>query len=307
MRILVVGAGSTGGYFGACLARHGRDVTFLVREKRAAALKKHGLVIHAKTGSFTLSPQLLQAGDITGPFDLILLTVKSFGLDQAIRDITPAVGEQTLILPILNGMRHINTLSEAFGKDKVLGGLCKIHSTLNEQGEILQMSALHELVYGEQDGSDSTRIRQLDAVLSDCGFNNRLSMTIRNDMWEKWLLLSTLGAVTCLARGNTRQVVCSAGGVVLLQAIYSEVLAVITASGYQQRPATIASTLQMLSNPETPLTSSMYRDLVQGYPVEADQIIGDLVDRANAHAVPVPLLNAVYVNLQVYQQTQNAG
>ncbi len=306
MRILVVGAGSTGGYFGACLARHGRDVTFLVREKRAAALEKHGLVVHADAGRFAIQPQLLKAGEISGPFDLILLTVKSFGLSQAIHDITPAVGEQTLILPVLNGMRHISTLAEVFGKDKVLGGLCKIHSTLNEQGEILQMSALHQLYYGEQDGSDSARVRQLDAVLSDCGFDNRLSMTIQNDMWEKWLLLSTLGAVTCLSRGNTQQVVRSAGGGVLLQSLFSEVLAVITACGYQPRPAVIAGTLQMLSNPETPLTSSMYRDLDQGFSVEADQIIGDLVDRANAHAVPVPLLNAVYVNLQVYQQTRQA-
>lgn len=306
MRILVVGAGSTGGYFGACLARQGRDVTFLVREKRAQQLRQQGLVVHANSGQFTLTPQLILASEITAPYDLIILTVKSFALAQAMQDIAPAVGEQTLILPILNGMKHIETLCEAFGEQKVLGGLCKIHSTLNDRGEILQMSALHQLSYGERDGSYSDRIRAVDQTLSGCGFDNKLSETIQNDMWEKWLLLSTLGAVTILSRGNTQQIIRSAGGESLLQQLYGEVLAVITASGYQQRPSTIAATLQYLSQPGTPMTSSMYRDLSQGFPVEAEQIIGDLVERATRHAIPVPLLNAVWVNLQVYQSTRHA-
>lgn len=306
MRILVVGAGSTGGYFGACLAKNGRDVTFLVREKRAEQLRRQGLVVHAHSGTFTLHPQTIVASEITAPFDLIILTVKSFGLTQAIRDITPAVGPNTLILPVLNGMKHIATLCETFGGEKVLGGLCKIHSTLNDQAEILQMSALHQICYGERDSSDSERIHAVDQLLSGCGFDTRLSLQIERDMWEKWLLLSTLGAVTILSRGNTQQILHSQGGDTLLQEIYREVLAVITACGYQQRPAVIAATLQQLSQPNTPLTSSMYRDLSQGLSVEADQIIGDLVERAAQHALPVPLLNAVWVNLQVYQHALQA-
>lgn len=301
MRILVVGAGSTGGFYGASLARHGRDVTFLVREKRAEKLREKGLVVHAHSGTFSLRPQIVVADEITAPYDLIILTVKSFGLAGAIRDITPAVGENTVILPILNGMKHLTTLRQTFGEDKVIGGLCKIHSTLNDEGEVLQMSALSQLVFGELDGSDSARIQEINQVFTDCGFDNKLSLSVQNDLWEKWLLLSTLGAVTCLSRGNTQQVLQSAGGDTLLNTIFSEVLAVVTACGYQQRPAVIATTLQTLSNPATPMTSSMYRDLHQGFQIEADQIIGDLVERAQAHSVPVPLLNAVWVNLQVYQ------
>ncbi|MBS0878376.1 MULTISPECIES: ketopantoate reductase family protein [unclassified Tatumella] len=306
MRILVVGAGSTGGYFGACLARHGRDVTFLVRGERAKKLRQQGLVIHADSGTFTLQPNTLLATEITTPYDLIIITVKSFALPGAITDLRAAAGEHTLILPVLNGMQHIDTLRREFGDDKVIGGLCKIHATLNDKGEVLQMSPLHQLCYGELDGSNTSRIQQLDQLLSGCGFDNRLSSSVQSDLWEKWLLLSTLGAVTCLSRGNTRQILTSAGGETLLNSIFSEVLAVITASGYRQRPAIIAAILQTLSNPETPMTSSMYRDLQQGALIEAEPIIGDLVDRARQHAITVPLLNAVFVNLQVYLRSRQA-
>ena len=130
MRILVVGAGATGGYFGARLTQAGRDVTFLVRERRFQQLQQTGLVLKTPTGSEVIQPQLAQAGSLSGHFDLIILTVKSFALDQAMTDIAPAVGPDTLIMPILNGMRHIDTLRARFG-DKVIGGLCKILSLIH--------------------------------------------------------------------------------------------------------------------------------------------------------------------------------
>ena len=139
MRILIVGAGATGGYFGARLAQAGRDVTFLVRERRFRQLKENGLVLRTPQGVEKLQPQLAQAGSLSGTYDLIILTVKSFGLAQAIEDIAPVVGEQTLIMPILNGMRHIDRLRERFG-DKAIGGLVKINATLGEQLSLIHIS-----------------------------------------------------------------------------------------------------------------------------------------------------------------------
>lgn len=302
MRILMAGAGATGGYFGARLAQAGQDVTFLVRERRYQQLQNNGLVLQTPQGTETLQPQLTQVSTLTGQYDLIIVTVKSFALEQVMEDIAPAVGPDTLIMPILNGMRHIATLQQRFGEDKVIGGLCKINATLGEQGEIIQMTPLHQIFYGALDGNNDERLQRVDAALRDCQVDTLFSDNIMDELWEKWLLLSTLGAVCCLARGDTRQILTSRGGEALLQGIFTEILSVITAEGYQPRPAVTARIFELLNNPATPMTSSMYRDLTQGYDIEADQIIGDLLLRAKRNGLATPLLNAVDVNLQVYLQ-----
>ncbi|MBU5376290.1 MAG: ketopantoate reductase family protein [Pantoea sp.] len=303
MRILIVGAGATGGYFGARLAQAGRDVTFLVRERRFRQLSENGLVLRTPQGVEKLQPQLAQAGSLRDPYDLIILTVKSFALAQAIEDIAPAVGEQTLIMPILNGMRHFDTLRDRFG-DKVIGGLVKINATLGEQGEVVRMTSLHQIYYGALDGRNDARLQRVDEALRAASVDTIFSDNIIGELWEKWLLLSTLGAVCCLARGDTQQALSAEGGEALLRGIFSEVLATITADGYQPRPAVTAKILELLSNPATPMTSSMYRDLCQGFDIEAEQVIGNLVKRAARNGVSVPLLNAVNVNLQVYLKSR---
>lgn len=299
MRILVVGAGATGGYFGARLAQAGRDVTFLVRERRFQQLQQTGLILKTPGGTDVIQPQLAQAGTLKGPFDLIIVTVKSFGLDQAMNDIAPAVGAETLIMPILNGMRHIDTLRARFG-DKVIGGLCKINATLGENGEVMQMTPLHRLYYGALDGNNDVRLQRVDETLRAAQFDTVFADNIISELWEKWLLLSTLGAVCCIARGNTQQVLTSQGGEALLQTVFGEVLSVLSAEGYQQRPAVTAKIYETLNNPKAAMTSSMYRDLTQDFEIEADQVIGDLLVRGARSGVVTPLLNAVYVNLQVY-------
>ncbi|WIM56519.1 ketopantoate reductase family protein [Pantoea anthophila] len=302
MRILMAGAGATGGYFGARLAQAGQDVTFLVRERRFQQLQMNGLVLQTPQGTEKLEPQLIQARSLSDHYDLIIITVKSFALEQLMEDIAPAVGPDTLIMPILNGMRHIATLQQRFGDNKVIGGLCKINATLGESGEVIQMTPLHQLYYGALDGNNDARLQRVDAALRTSQVDNRFSDNIMDELWEKWLLLSTLGAVCCLARGDTQQILTTRGGEALLQGIFSEILAVISAEGYQPRPAVTARIFELLNNPETPMTSSMYRDLTQGFDIEADQVIGDLLLRAKRKGLMTPLLNAVDVNLQVYLQ-----
>src|SRR6202050_4904405 len=125
MRMLVIGAGSTGGYFGGRLAQAGRDVTFLVRPARAEHLRAHGLEIVSPHGNFTLRPQLVTAGVIKEPFDIVFLTVKAYSLEAALADLAPAVGPSTMILPVLNGMKHVDLLGARFGRQAVGGCVCK--------------------------------------------------------------------------------------------------------------------------------------------------------------------------------------
>jgi 2-dehydropantoate 2-reductase len=301
MRILVVGAGSTGGYFGGRLAEAGRDVTFLVRKARAALLQANGLQVLSPNGDFTLTPQLVTAGNIAGPFDAVLLTVKAFSLDAALDDLAPAVGPETMILPVLNGMRHVGILAARFGEKAVVGCVCRVATTIDDQGRIVQLTKLHDLAYGEMSGAPSSRTMQLDAVMQGAGFEARLSRTIEREMWEKWILLATVGGITCLMRGNVGEIVAAPGGAPFVLRFLEEVVSVVTAVGHPPSEAFLTSTRALLTEKGSTLTSSMYRDLQGSRPIEADQIIGDLLARARSVDVPTPLLATAYTHLSIYQ------
>jgi 2-dehydropantoate 2-reductase len=301
MRILVVGAGATGGYFGGRLAEAGRDVTFLVRTGRAALLRANGLRILSPHGDVTLTPQLVTAGDIAGPFDAVLLTVKAFSLDAALDDLAPAVGPETMILPVLNGMKHVDILAARFGEKAVVGCVCKVATSLDDQGRIVQLTKLHDLAYGEMSGAPSSRTTQLDAVMQGAGFEARLSRTIEREMWEKWILLATLGGITCLMRGNVGEIVAAPGGVPFVLGFLEEIVSVVTAIGHPPGADFLTSAKAIMTEKGSPQTSSMYRDLQRGGPIEADQIIGDLLARARLVDVPTPLLAAAYTHLSIYQ------
>lgn len=300
MRMLIVGAGSTGGYFGGRLAQAGRDVVFLVRPARAAQLRAAGLELISPHGGVTLRPQVVTAGEVEAPFDAVLLTVKAFSLDVAMGDLAPAVGPATMILPVLNGMRHMDLLAARFGADAVVGCACKVATMLDEQGRVVQLSPLQELAYGELDGAHSDRIGRLDTFLQDAGFDARLSPTIDREMWEKWVLLATLGGINSLLRGTIGEIE-RAGGAGSAQQLLMECAAVSTAAGHAPSEAFIAAATAAVTAKGSPLTSSMYRDLQAGLPVEAEQILGDFLMRARALSVSTPLLAAASTHLNVYQ------
>jgi 2-dehydropantoate 2-reductase len=301
MRLLVVGAGATGGYFGGRLAEAGRDVTFLVRAARAARLREDGLRIASPHGDVTLRPQVVTADDIGGPYDAVLLGVKAYSLDAAIEDFAPAIGPETMIVPMLNGMRHIDVLEERFGKKAVVGGVCKVATTIDPESRIVQLAKFQELSYGERDGSVSPRMEELDAFMQGVGFVARLSRAIGYEMWEKWTLLATLGGITCSMRGNIGEVVAAPGGVAFIEGFLDEVVSVVSAVGEAPKPAFVAGTRTALTTPGSNQAPSMYRDLQQGGPIEADQIVGDLLARGAKAGIVTPLLAAAYTHMSIYQ------
>jgi 2-dehydropantoate 2-reductase len=300
-RILVVGAGATGGYFGGRLAEAGRDVTFLVRARRAEQLRRDGLVIASPHGDLKLTPQLVTGAELDASYDLVLFTVKAYGLDQAIADITPAIGPETMILPMLNGMRHLDMLTARFGEQRVLGGVCLVATALGEDGTIRQLNDLQHITYGDRHQPDSARMHAVDEAVRGAGFPTRLSRDVVGDMWRKWVFLASIGAITCLMRGTIGQVVSAPGGRAFAQGVVAECAAVSAAAGHPLPAAELDRTRSVATDATSPINSSMSRDLGQGYPVEADHIIGDLVDRAHALGVEVPLLELVYTHLAVYQ------
>ena len=305
MRILVVGAGAIGGYFGGRMLQAGCDITFLVRPRRAAELAAAGLVIKSPHGDATLkTPPTVQADKLAETFDVILLSCKAFDLDDAINSFAPAVGPQTAIIPLLNGMRHLDTLDTKFGRARVLGGLCAIAATLNEKREVIQLAPLQSLSFGERDGKLSDRVRAISEVMAKGNFDSATSETIVQDMWEKWVFLASLAASTCLMRTSVGNILAAPGGKDFVLGMLDECSAIAAAEGFAPRAAFLERTRGMLTAEGSQMTASMFRDIKAGAPVEADHVIGDLVARADAAKVPVPKLRTAYTHLQAYEKAR---
>ncbi len=306
MRILVVGAGAIGGYFGGRLLQAGRDVTFLVRPKRAAELAEAGLVIKSPLGDVTLkNPPTVQADTVKENFDVVLLSCKAFDLDDAIKSFAPAVGPQTVVIPLLNGMKHLDVLDEKFGRERVLGGLCGIAAMLDEHRHVVQLAPVFQsLSFGERDGALSNRVRTIAETFSGANIGSQASETIMQDMWEKWVLLTTLASSTSLMRAPVGYILASPGGRDFILGVRDECGGVATASGYAPRAAFLERITGMLTTEGSPLTASMFRDIKAGAPVEADHVIGDLIARGDAAKAPVPRLRVAYTHLKAYEKAR---
>jgi len=302
MRILIVGAGAVGGYFGGRLAQAGRDVTFLVRPSRAKQLRQDGLRIVSPHLNAVLTPKLVSAEEIDSAYDFVFLSVKAYALEAAMNDFAAAIGPETMMFPALNGMRHIDLLARRFGEHAVIGGVCLVASEIDDEGRIVQLADFQQLVYGERNGETTPRLKTLDATLQGAGFDARLSTDIMQAMWEKWVQLASLGAITCLARGTIGEIVAAPGGADLSLKVLDESAAVATACGHKPSETLLARHAAAMTAPESSLTSSMYRDLRKGALVEADHILGDFIERGDAHGITTPLLKAAFVNLRVYKE-----
>lgn len=303
MRILVVGAGAIGGYFGGRLLQAGRDVTFLVRPRRASELASAGLVIKSPNGDVTLrNPPTVQADALKDKFDVVLLSCKAFDLDDAIKSFAAAVGPDTAIIPMLNGMKHLDTLDAKFGKERVLGGLCAIAATLNEKREVVQLQPMQSISYGERDGKLSDRVKAIDEAFKSGITGAAASQNIMQDMWEKWVFLSSLAASTSLMRTSVGNILAAPGGRDFLLGMLDETSAIAAASGYPPGGPFFERVKGLLTTEGSPMTASMFRDVKAGLPVEADHVIGDLITRADAAKVPVPKLRIAYTHLKAYEK-----
>jgi 2-dehydropantoate 2-reductase len=301
MRILVIGAGATGGYFGARLAQAGRDVTFLLRPARAAAVRANGIRLTGQGPDEAVPATVLTADEIDGPYDLVLLTVKNGALDSAMDDMAPAVGPGTLIVPFLNGLSHLDRLNQRFGVGAVLGGVVIVATTVNQNGDIVRLAPQASLTTGAQPDSPPVDLTGVDAALGGViGFDFALSDDILADMWGKWVFIATVGAFTCLMRGAVGEIVAQPGGGKLGPAFLAEATAIAQANGYPIAEAQVRNTTATVTQPGSGLTSSMYRDVLDGHPTESDYIVADLVTRGRDHGIESPLFHLAATQLAVH-------
>jgi len=309
MRILVVGAGAIGGYFGGRLLEAGRDVTFLVRPRRAAELAGAGLLIKSPAGDAALpAPPTVLAEALREAFDLILLSCKAYDLDGAIASFAPAVGARTAILPLLNGMRHLDALDARFARANVLGGQCIIAATLDDRGAIVHLNRDHQLAFGSRDGAAPERIAAIAAAMAGAKFEARASADIVQEMWEKWVFLATLAGATCLMRAAVGDIAKVPGGTAMVLGMLDACRAVAQANGHPPGAAFLERARRMVTAADSTFTASMLRDIERDAPIEADHILGDLIRRGEESRVgDLSLLHIAYAHLRAYEVRRQRG
>lgn len=310
MRILVLGTGGTGGYFGGRLAQANIDVTFLVRSQRALFLRDNGLIITSGKGNAQIPVKTVTADHLPseGKYDLILLTCKAYDLDSAIPAITPAAGPTTIIMPLLNGLLHLDRLDATFGQMNVLGGLCHISASLDPAGRVVHLPPfLHRLVFGPRVSQQRDVCDSIATVFAPAAFDVSIDDNIMQGMWEKFSFLSALAASTCLTRGCVGDILHTDDGEALMTELIRECQSVATASGFPLRPEALSFMENLLKLRDSTLAASMLRDLESGRQVEADHIVGDILKRGKSLNQPLALLQAAYCHLQVYQNARATG
>jgi 2-dehydropantoate 2-reductase len=301
MKILIVGAGAIGGYFGGRLLEKGADVTFFVRDNRQKQLKKDGLVVSSIHGDLHFpDPQTIVSGSHLVPYDVILVSTKSYHLDGAIESIRPFVGDRTMILPLLNGIAHLDALTEAFGPEKVIGGLCFIETTLDESGKVIQTSPIQDLVFGELNGKRSERILKLQAAFDDTKANFRLSEKIEQEMWQKYLFITSLSGITSLFRSPIGPIRDQTQGAETIKRLLHETVEIMTAIGAPLSEGAKDATWNRLNEIGHGMKSSLQRDMEKSLPTEGDHLFGYLLKKAAELGIDAPTLSAVYANVDIY-------
>ena len=306
MKILVLGAGGTGGYFGGRLHQGGADVTFLVREKRAQHLARHGLRIESPKGDATLKVKTVLAQDVKAEHDIVILSCKAYDLASSIEAIAPAMNAASCVVPLLNGISHIDTLDAAFGKARVMGGVCQIAATLTKDGVVKSMADVQSITWGAREPSQQVAADALGKSFANTSVDWKVSQNIMLDMWEKIAFLSTLAGMTCLMRASVGEILATADGRALMQRHLDSCVAIATRSGFAPRAPVLERYAKVMNSTGSPLTASMLRDLESGGAVEADHVVGFMLGKAREFGIDDAMLSVAYTHLKAYENRRAA-
>ncbi len=307
MKILILGAGAVGGYWGAKLTQAGFDVTFLLREKRAELVKRNGLVVKSPKGDFTVPAKVITKGGEGGPYDVVIVACKGYDLGSAMDSIAPAVGANTTIVPILNGHIHFATLDARFGKDKVAGGLARISGMLGPNGEILN-SGGSGVSFGERDGKPARKsLVELDAACKKSGIEGGLNANINQDLWDKWVMLGSIASMCAAMRGTVGDIMESDEGAAIMGEILDECCKVAAAEGYKISDKVASGLRAGLTQKGAKSVASILGDIEKHGAVEGPQIVGDMLARARKHGIAAPNLRFAYAHLQTYEARRARG
>ena len=300
MRIVVMGSGGTGGYFGAKLARAGEDVTFVARGAHLEALRARGLRVKSTIdGEWVVRAPAVERLDGLPPADLVLFCVKSFDTDSAGEAIKPVVGPGTGVLPVQNGVDNEEKLERILGPGHAMGGVAQVLATIEAPG-VVSHRFLGRIVFGEMDGRESERARAFLQACERAGIPAEISANMLRALWEKYVFIAAQAGMTALTR-------CPAGVVRavpetrrMYRLLLGEMVALGNAAGAGLDADLPDTAMGMLDNLGAAFTSSLHHDLAEGKRLELEALHGHAVRLGERHGIPTPMLFAVYAALKPY-------
>ena len=298
MKILIMGTGGVGGYYGGLLAQQGNEVTFIARGAHLYALRHEGLKVRSVHGDFGLSP--VNATDDpanVGPVDLILFTVKTYNTDDAAQAIRPAVGEQTVVMSLQNGIDAAERIGRVVGMEHLVGGATWLSSAVEAPGVIKQISQFRRIVFGELGGGTSERIQSIQKVLESTDITVETSENIQKVLWTKFVFISAVssfGSLTRLPMGDYRSVPETRA---LLSYIMQEVAAVAHAQGVLLDPDVVQKSLDFIDNSAPHIKPSMQLDVESGHRTELESMVGVIGRKGRELGIPTPVADFVYASL----------
>ncbi len=307
MHVLVLGAGGIGGYFGGRLVEAGAEVTFLVREARAKNLEAQGLVVESPLGDIRRKVRVATSGGALAGVDVVLLSCKAYDLDTALDAIGPAIREGTAILPLLNGVAHLDRIAERLPAAALWGGVAHISVTLSLDGIVRHFGELNGISFGPRQGGDDRRARELQALFAKTPVKARARGEIAQDMWDKFVFISTLAGMTCLMRASIGTILAVPSGQRLIEEMLGEGRQVAGAEGFGIEAQSFEPYRHNLMQSGSPLSSSMLRDMERGGPTEAEHVQGDMAARASRHGIAAPLVEIALAHLRAYEKRRAAA
>lgn len=283
-------------------------MTFLVRLRRQEVLQANGIVVKSASGDILSNVKTVLAEDVGPRYDLVLLTCKAYDLEAAIVSIAPAVAKNAVILPLLNGLATYDALDRHFGRRRVLGGIAYIATKLLPNGDIAHLSPFDKLIIGPRDPVQTDVARDIFECFSRTNGDRTMSERIESQLWEKWVMVCAGAAATCLMRATIGQIMRTAKGEHLIRALISECRQVAQRSGFALEDAAVLSLEGSLLDPDSAWAASMMRDIgVGAQQIEADAIVGDMIQRARQHSIGTPYLDVAYSHLQAYGLQRTAS
>ena len=302
MKILVLGAGAVGGYFGGRMAEAGMDVTFLVREKRQKKLEKSSLIIKSPKGDFAINPNLITVDNVDSIYDVILFTNKAYDLDEILQSPFP-VKDGSIIIPLLNGYAHMEQLRNKFPNARLFGGIAHIFSTLNDEGEIHHFNDIHSLTFGHLNKADETDGRRFFDSCSSANFSIKYSDDIIVDLWHKWVLITTVAGATTLFNATIGEIASTEHGIAFITDLHDECITIAKSEKIKVNDDDLAQQRRFLSNKKSTWSSSMRRDMVNKSKIECAHIFLELINIADKNSVECPSLKTVMINGEIYMQS----
>ncbi len=298
MKILVMGSGGVGGYFGGKLAKSGEEVTFVARGEHLRALQKKGLSVESIDGDFHVAVRAVQEPAEAGLVDLVLFTLKSYDTDTAAAQVKPCVAPETVVLPLQNGIGNAERIGQIVGADRVMAGAAYIVSAIESPG-VIKHTAAGRIVFGELDGSDTPRGRAIAAACHRGGFRAECSLNVRKFLWEKFALICAQGltASTRLGIGQIRS--CQESRQMLRMA-FEEVVALAVASGVEMQQGVVDWLMKVADALPPDTKTSLYHDLVQGKRTEVEALQGTAVRLGQRYGVPIPMNFAIYAHVKLH-------